>query len=99
MAEQSGSPNIFKPLSPKQNIAKHITIYNQSDVHIKVIATERHIKKEENRQEIERDINTTSHPQNDEHKTAQNRNISTSSDSPNDSEHNTKLEGTVKAHE
>eukprot|EP01083_Nonionella_stella_P167036 560356_1 len=95
MAEQSGPPDRF---SANQKVLKRITIYNQSDVHIKVIATEREemkqgrdTKKEANRQEIESDINTTSHPQN--------RNTSTSSDSPNDSEHNTKLKGTAKKHD
>eukprot|EP01083_Nonionella_stella_P146989 463037_1 len=38
MAEQSGPPDIFRA---KQKVVKRFTIYNQSDVHIKVIATER----------------------------------------------------------
>eukprot|EP01083_Nonionella_stella_P190173 704437_1 len=102
MAEQSGSPDIFKQnkqLIVKQKVVKHITIYNQSDVHIKVIATEReevnlikdliikqerNTKKEEKRQEIESDINTTSHSQNDENQTSQNRNKSTLRDSTKD---------------
>eukprot|EP01083_Nonionella_stella_P096005 269662_1 len=83
MAEQSGPPDRF---SANQKVLKRITIYNQSDVHIKVIATEREemkqgrdTKKEANRQEIESDINTTSHSQNDANKDA-------------------KLEGTAKEH-
>eukprot|EP01083_Nonionella_stella_P312214 1116012_1 len=70
MAEQSGLPDIFKQSNAKQKVVKHITVYNQSDVHIKLIATERNTKKEENHQEIAIDINATSDPHNDANKDA-----------------------------